>query len=704
MKSWRVLLGLLFVCLIFSSTTLNAATADSFRYPVGNTDGTGWLANRNGLQWLDTFNVGGKCGNVYHPGVDFNKDGTSTNQDKGQPVYAVANGTVVFSGYADSTWGDIILIEHVLPDGTKVWSQYAHVQNRMVNTGTKKDVAKGQQIAEVSNAYGRWAAHLHFEIRKVNLSASSYPCGQSKSYVEARYYNPESFIKARMSVKPTVTLKNPANGAVSVAPTNVAFSWSSQNATNHRLVISTTNNFSGFVDAGGSSYCSNSSTCWTTTRSSTSSTWNLASGKTYYWKVRASGSGGDVWSSAWNFTTASATAKPVAPTGLTPSASGTSITLRWNDVSTNESGFNVYRSTGSSWTSIITTGKDATSYTNSGLPSNTTYSYKVCSYNTAGESCSSSVSAKTGTAGTSPSSVSVNPSSGSWTSNQNIAVTSAGATTIYYTMANTYDGSTPSDPSSPSKSNYNGTMSGPSATFELRGESGKLKKSKLRFVGCNNYGCGAASGVYSYSIDYRPSKPAVPGDQSAKATSSSSITLRWSDLSNDESGFRIYRSTSGSWSSLGNVSVNSTSYVNSGLSANTTYRYYVCSYNSAGESCPSNYVSATTSSSGSSGSSWDGKSPSGTACEQDATTVASKSNSYGTVQLRWSNTCKTNWTRVVPNSSSYSTSGKIRRTSDGRNYTTSGTGTRFTNMVYAPTVQSCASGSIKGSSVSEVCR
>jgi hypothetical protein len=280
-------------------------------------------------------------------------------------------------------------------------------------------------------------------------------------------------------------------------------------------------------------------------------------------------------------------------------------------------------------------------------------------------------------------------------------VTSAGATTIYYTMVNTYDGNTPSDPSYPSASSNNGTMSGPSATFELRGESGKLKKSKLRFVGCNSYGYGAVSGVYSYSIDYRPTKPVAPGSQSAKATSSSSITLSWSDLSSDESGFRPYRWNGSSWSSLGNVSANSTSYTNSGLSANTAYRYYVCSY-SAGESCPANYVQATTSSAG--GSSWDGKSPSGTSCEQDATTVASRSNSYGKVELRWSNTCKTNWTRVVPNSSSYSTSGKIRRTSDGRSYTTSGTGTRFTEMVYAPTVQACASGSIKGYTLSEVCR
>jgi len=398
--------------------------------------------------------------------------------------------------------------------------------------------------------------------------------------------------------------------------------------------------------------------------------------------------------------------KSVAPTGLSASASGTSIALRWTDTSSNESGFRVYRWNGSAWGSLATTGANAISYTNSSLSSNTTYYYTVCSYNSAGESCAANyVSATTGSSGSVPGSVSVNPASGSWTSNQNLAVTSAGATSMYYTMVNTYDGSTPSDPSSPSASSNNGSLSGSSATFQLYGSSGQLKKSKLRFVGCNSYGCGAVSGVYSYSIDQRStvSKPAAPGSLSAVAASSSSINLRWSDLSSNESGFRPYRWNGSSWASLDSVSANSTSYTNSGLSSNTTYYYYVCSYNSAGESCPANYVQATTSSA-SGGSSWDGKSPSGTSCEQDATTVASRSNSYGKVELRWSNTCKTNWTRVVPNSSSYSTSGKIRRTSDGRSYTTSGTGTRFTEMVYAPTVQACASGSIKGYTLSEVCR
>lgn len=200
------------------------------------------------------------------------------------------------------------------------------------------------------------------------------------------------------------------------------------------------------------------------------------------------------------------------------------------------------------------------------------------------------------------------------------------------------------------------------------------------------------------------SKPAAPSGLSA-SVSGTSITLKWKDTSSNESGFNVYRSTGSSWTNLPQKPAGSTSHTDSGLSSSKTYSYKVCAYNATGESCSSS-VSAKTgsSSSSSSGSSWDGKNPSGTTCEKDAKTVARRSNSYGQVELRWSNTCKTNWTRIISNSSSYSTYGKIRRTSDQKTYKTSGTGSRFTNMVYAPNVQACASGTIKGYTLSEVCR
>jgi RHS repeat-associated protein len=99
-----------------------------------------------------------------------------------------------------------------------------------------------------------------------------------------------------------------------------------------------------------------------------------------------------------------------------------------------------------------------------------------------------------------PGSVSVSPDSGNWTDTpHDLSVTSGNATIIYYTMVNTYDGSTPADPRTPSASSSEGSISGPTGIFRLFASSGQTKHSKLRFIGCNNTACGSASPVFSYT-------------------------------------------------------------------------------------------------------------------------------------------------------------------------------------------------------------
>ncbi len=104
------------------------------------------------------------------------------------------------------------------------------------------------------------------------------------------------------------------------------------------------------------------------------------------------------------------------------------------------------------------------------------------------------------------------------------------------------------------------------------------------------------------------------------------------------------------------------------------------------------------------GKALDGKDPNATGCDRDARTVASKSMSYGKVELRWSNSCKTNWARVKANSSSYSTEVYLWRSSDRKYQTKSGKGTIWTPMFYAPNVTACAYGVIKGKGSGWACR
>ena len=178
---------------VFQNESLSVS--NGFDFPVGQPDGTGWRANHNGLWFLDRYDYGGNCGLTYHPAHDFNRDGSTGDRDRYEPVYAASSGIVRASTYdGTSTWGNIIVIEHSLPDGTTVWTQYGHLENRMVNVGDT--VTKRQQIGRVGKGSTNYPvpAHLHFEVRKVNLSATAFPCGQSQQYVIDRYYNPITFI------------------------------------------------------------------------------------------------------------------------------------------------------------------------------------------------------------------------------------------------------------------------------------------------------------------------------------------------------------------------------------------------------------------------------------------------------------------------------------------------------------------------------
>ena len=140
---------------------------------------------------------------VWHTGEDWNGRGGG-DTDLGDPIYAIAHGRVVEFGDYPPSWGNIVLLEHALPDGTRVWSQYAHLDRIMVSQVGQK-VQRGQQIGTMGKGaktaqypQGRWTAHLHFEVRRNKLPIGNWtPMVKDKAAVMANYYSPTPFINAR---------------------------------------------------------------------------------------------------------------------------------------------------------------------------------------------------------------------------------------------------------------------------------------------------------------------------------------------------------------------------------------------------------------------------------------------------------------------------------------------------------------------------
>ena len=99
-----------------------------------------------------------------HHGVEF-------ENPIGTPVYAPADGVVVFAGpdkvavYSSLTnaYGNLIVIQHA----DNLYTLYGHLSKILVETG--KHVAEGEKIGEVGSAGMAIGSHLHFEVRRGNV-------------------------------------------------------------------------------------------------------------------------------------------------------------------------------------------------------------------------------------------------------------------------------------------------------------------------------------------------------------------------------------------------------------------------------------------------------------------------------------------------------------------------------------------------------
>jgi hypothetical protein len=297
--------------------------------------------------------------------------------------------------------------------------------------------------------------------------------------------------------------------------------------------------------------------------------------------------------------TAPAPTTPAAASGLAATAASTSqINLVWNDNSTNETGFEIDRATNSTFTSGLTTatvGSNVESYSATGLAAGTTYYFRVRATNTAGDSSNSNVgSATTNAAVVAPTA----PAAAN-----GLAATVASSSQINLVWNDNSSNETGFEIDRATNSTFTSGLAsmavGANAESYSMGGLTAGTTYYFRVRATNGVGDSAnTAAVYAttMSAPILLTTPTAASGLTATAASSSQINLAWLDNSSNESGFKIERSTSSTFSTVTTVTVgaNVRNYSATGLAAGTTYYFRVKAINTAGTAAASNTASATT--------------------------------------------------------------------------------------------------------------
>lgn len=281
----------------------------------------------------------------------------------------------------------------------------------------------------------------------------------------------------------------------------------------------------------------------------------------YWYRVRAFD--GAINGAYSNVASATTVEPPAAPANLVAiPLTTTSIRLAWTDQSTTEQGFRIERSSdGGTWTQVGVALANATSYTAISLSPGTQYWFRVRAYE---GTLNGEYSAEAMASTFAPPSAPVN-----------VTVTPLNTTTVRVTWANTspiqtllklersLDGVTWAQigilgATATSYTNYS-LLPGTQYQFRIRASEG------------------ATNGPYSEVATGGPfSPPAAPGPVTVTVLSATSIRLNWVDNCSYETGYRVERSLDGvTWTQVGVLAANTTTYTNFALTAGTTYHYRV---------------------------------------------------------------------------------------------------------------------------------
>ncbi len=191
-----------FIALYFSLVAIpaQAATpiAKTFIYPLRNWE----IVTEQG----DQLSTG-----LYHMGID-----AGGELGEGAPVYAVGDG-VVKEVKERTSFGLVVLIEHTLPNNSKVVSLYGHLKPSDQPVSVGEVVKMGARIGSLGSRAenGGWTPHIHFGIHKDAYSPVWIYYGHVRDKAtELYWHDPERFIEDRLtkdSWRPEVEVQLSAN-------------------------------------------------------------------------------------------------------------------------------------------------------------------------------------------------------------------------------------------------------------------------------------------------------------------------------------------------------------------------------------------------------------------------------------------------------------------------------------------------------------
>ena len=299
--------------------------------------------------------------------------------------------------------------------------------------------------------------------------------------------------------------------------------------------------------------------------------------------------------------------KPKTPTNLTVVRTGNGGTrrnvLNWLDNSSNETSFSVERAINPSgpWTTLASLPTNVKTYTNVIGNSNTTYYYRVLAINTIGDTQTPgfpsvtqiSLASNVVLAGTAQTNLPSTPNTLTATLQQgpqvllswnDTSTTESGFVIERSTNGGTYAALLTVGPrTSTGTVSYTDTTVAPGTTY------------MYRVAAVNSAGMSGYSNIANATTPAAVVLPSAPSQLNATGSTQGNrfavVKLTWNDLSNNETGFIIERSTNAAFTAnldSTTVAANSTIYTTPRISRNTPYYFRIRAINATGQSAWSN--------------------------------------------------------------------------------------------------------------------